>query len=164
MWNPFNRKSESPQVQQASAFPMSLSEVYSALEPYMNEDKPMDFFFEFYIMGVVGVLPTETVDALNEFVMENAEAFETGDWRSEVVVGFELSDTIDVAIMDRWLQDSGPARHVVDTYYPLRFAIDFSAEYFSYEGDLDEWSAESLAAAKTRIAAHADNDGGISFP
>jgi hypothetical protein len=154
MWNPFGRKGEPPQVQQTSPFPLSLSEVYSALEPYMSEEKPMDFFFEFYIMDVIGVLPPETVDALSEFVVENAEAFETGDWRSEVIVGFGLSDTIDVAILDRWLQNSGPARHEVDAYYAPRFAIDFSAEYFSYEGEIDEWSDESLAVAKARIAAH----------
>lgn len=160
MWNPFGRKSESPQVQQTSPFPLSLSEVYSALEPYMNEEKPMDFFFEFYIMDVVGVLPPETVDALDEFVMENAEAFEAGDWRSEVIIGFELSDTIDIAILDRWLQKGGPARYEIDAYYPLRFATDFSEEYFSYEGDIDEWSDESLAAAKARIATHAETPTG----
>jgi hypothetical protein len=156
MWNPFGRKRKSHNMQQTSPFPLSLSEVYTALEPYMNAEKAMDFFFEFYIMDVIGVLPPETVDALDEFVRENAEAFETGDWRSEVIVGFELSDTIDVAILDRWLQNGDPARNEVDAYYPLRFATDFSAEYFSYDGDIDEWSDESLAAAKARIAAHKD--------
>lgn len=153
MWNLFGRKSESPQVQQASPFPLSLSDVYAAIEPYMNQEKPMDFFFEFYIMDVVGVLPQKAVDALDEFVAENAEAFEAGSWRSEVTIGFELSDTIDIAILDRWLEKGGPARYEVDPYYPLRFATDFSAEYFSYEGTIDEWSKESLAAAKARIAA-----------
>ncbi len=156
MWNPFDRKGDSPQVRQTSPFPMSLTEVYSALEPYMNQEKPMDFFFEFYIMDVIGMLPRETVDALGEFVLENAEAFETGDWRSEVIVGFELSDTIEVAILDRWLQKDGPARLEIDAYYGLRFATEFSAEYFSYDGEVDEWSDESLAAAKARIAAHVD--------
>lgn len=80
--------------------------------------------------------------------------------RSEVIVGFELSDTIDIAILDRWLEKGGPARYEVDPYYPLRFATDFSAEYFSYEGTIDEWSKGSLTAAKARIAAYAHTPAG----
>jgi|GEM_PF-1882753 len=156
MWNPFARKSEAPQESQVSPFPTSLTEVYAALEPYMRDEKPMDFFFEFYIVEVVGALPPESIEALDEFVKENAEAFDSGDWRSEVRTGFGLSDTIDIAILDLWYRKSGDARQQVDEYYPQRFAIDFSAEYFSDDGELDVWPDGELAAAKSRIATHAD--------
>ncbi len=154
MWNPFARKSDSPRDLQSSPFPTSLDDVYSALDPYLRDEKPMDFFFEFLIMEVIGALPRETVKALDEFAGENAEAFETGDWRSEVRVGFGLSDTIDVAILDLWYQNDGVARQLVDRYYPWRFARDFSAEYFSNDGEIDEWPEGELEAAKARIAAH----------
>ncbi|MDH4139940.1 MAG: hypothetical protein OEV43_05150 [Coriobacteriia bacterium] len=159
MWNPFARKSESPREPQMSPFPMSPDGVYSALEPYMRDEKPMDFFFEFYIMEVVGALPPETAEALDEFVKENAEAFDTGDWRSEVHSGFGLSDTIGIAILDLWYRKSGPARQRVDEYYAQRFAIDFSAEYFSDDGEIDMWPEGELEAAKARIAAHTDTPG-----
>lgn len=163
MWNPFARRGGSPRDLQPSPFPTSLDAVHSALAPYLRDEKPMDFFFEFLIMEVIGALPRETVEALDAFTRENAEAFDTGDWRSEVSIGFELSDTLDVAILDRWLQESGPARQRVDAYYPLHFARDFSAEYFSIDGDLDEWSDGELEAARARIAAH-DGAPGASHP
>ncbi len=160
MWNPFARKSESVLGTQATPFPETLAEVYSALEPYMADEKPMDFFFEFYICEVVGALPRESAEALDEFVKENAEAFDSGDWRSEVCTGFGLSETIDVAILDLWYRKSGPERQRLDPYYAQRFAIDFSAEYFSYDGELDVWSDGELEAARARIAAHADTPSG----
>jgi hypothetical protein len=106
MCNPFTRKQESSQAQETTPSPLSLDAVSSWPEPYLHDGKPMDFFFEYHIMEVIGVLPRETVEALDAFVREHAEAFETGDWRSEVCVGFELPETIDVAILDRWLHES----------------------------------------------------------
>ncbi len=156
MWNPFARKSDPLRESAVSPYPMSLEDVYSAMEPYMADDKAMDFFFEFYIMEAVGALPSETVEALDEFTRENAEAFETGDWRSEVHDGFGLSDTIDIAILDVWLQNSGPARQQVDASYPWDFAKDFSVEYFSNDGEIDEWADGELEAAKARIEAGFD--------
>lgn len=155
MWNPFARRGRSPRDLQASPFPTSLDAVHSALAPYLRDEKPMDFFFEFLIMEVIGALPRETAKALDEFTRENVEAFETGDWRSEVRVGFGLSDTIDIAILDLWYQNDGVRRQQVDRYYPWRFARDFSAEYFSNDGEIDEWPEGELEAAKARIAAHA---------
>ena len=156
MWNPFARKDAIPPEPQISPFPMSLDDVYAAIEPYMRDEKPMDFFFEYYIMEVIGALPRESAEALDEFVEENAEAFEAGDWRSEIFTGFGLPETIDIAILDVWYRQSGPARQQADRHYAQRFAIDFSAEYFSYDGELDFLADGELEAAKARIAAYAD--------
>jgi hypothetical protein len=87
MCNPFTRKQESSQAQETTPSPLSLDAVSSWPEPYLHDGKPMDFFFEYHIMEVIGVLPRETVEALDAFVREHAE-------------------TIDVAILDRWLHES----------------------------------------------------------
>jgi hypothetical protein len=160
MWNPFARNGNSPQDQQTSPFPLSLDDVYAALEPYLRDEKPMDFFFEFLIMEVAGALPPQTAKALDEFVFENAEAFDTGGWRSEVRAGFGLTETIDIAILDRWYENDGVARQRVDGNYPWRFAAEFAAEYFSIDCEIDEWDEGELEAARARIAARCDTPPG----
>jgi hypothetical protein len=153
MWNPFARKSE-PQAPQFPPFPESLDDVYSLLAPYMKDERPMDFFFEFYIMEVIGALPAQSIAALDAFSAEHGDIFATGDWRAEVRTSLNLSDTIDVAILDLWYRNSDTVREQGDKYHPWHFAINFADEYFADDSQVDVWADGALEAAKARIARH----------
>lgn len=148
----FGRKNYEPP--EMPPFPASLDEVHDAIAPYMAQKRPLDFFFEFYVMEVIGQLPPETIAALDSFSNEYPDIFETGDWRSEVRSGFELSDTIDIAILDLWYRNSEIALQRGTVYHPWHYAINFADNYFADGSQVDVWPGDALEAAKERIAAH----------
>ena len=137
-------------------FPTSYDEVMRALAPYYHEQRPMDFFFEMFVVRTIEELPDATIQALGEFESKHPTFFEAfeGSWSKTVVGSLNLSDTIDVAIWDLWLKNSANARKDGWVYHPWHFASNFIENYSTDDSRVDVWTEETLAQARQRIAAH----------
>jgi len=114
---------------------------------------PIAFFFESYILDVIGHLPPERSEKIQSMNLQ--KVFQTGarEWREVVRETLHLSNTIDIAILDLWYtnQDLAAQRRV--EYTPLAFAQDFSDEYEKDGSKVDVWPPGALASAQARIAA-----------
>ncbi|BDS07363.1 hypothetical protein NT6N_24030 [Oceaniferula spumae] len=137
-------------------FPTSYDEVMSTLAPYYHEQRPLEYFFEMYVIDVIEELPEASLNALADFSSKHPTFFEKhgGDWRKHVVVESHLSDTIEIAIWDLWIRNSANASRDGWTYHPWHFAQNFADNYFADDSRVDVWEGNSLEEAKARIKAH----------
>lgn len=134
-------------------YPSSLAEFERTLIPYMKEKRPIELFFEFYILKVLGVLPAESDDAVRAFV-ERHPFFGTGaDWCAGVRQQLHLSDTIDIAILDLWYINRKKAIAQNWVYHPWHYAMNFIENYFKDGSRVDVWEGDALTLAKQRIEA-----------
>ena len=135
------------------SYPISYMEVMSTFAPYYQEQRPIDYFFELYVISVLEKLPESSEVALNEFNEKHPSFFEStgGDWKEFVKKQLHLSKTIDIAIWDLWTQNSQNAKANGWVYHPWHYAQDFLDNY-SVEGSrVDIWEGDSLDVAKKRI-------------
>jgi hypothetical protein len=158
MLNFFKRKSKesdggayTPPVM--PSFPVDYDEVMKALAPYYHQQRPLDFFFEMYIVDVIEKLPRETISALADFSIKHPTFFTTcnGDWRQYVVKESHLSMTIETAIWDLWIRNSAIAARDGWQYHPWHFAQNFAENYFADGSKVDVWDGNALADARKRI-------------
>lgn len=137
-------------------FPTNYDEVMKTLAPYYHDQRPLDYFFEMYVIDVLDKLPEATSRALDEFSTKHPTFFEkhNGDWRKYVVAESHLSDTIEVAIWDLWIRNSANARQAGWQYHPWHYAQNFADNYFADDTKVDVWEGNALEQAKQRIEAH----------
>ena len=135
------------------AFPADLPEITAVFAPYMREARPLDFFFEMFVLDVLGELPQTTQRALAELVFSHG-AFGAidGDWRRGVREGFHLSPTIEVAILDLWYRNRSGAAAAGWVLHPWHFAALFLDNYFADGSQVDVWQGNALELARERIA------------
>lgn len=147
-----NATRNSPSV---PVFPGSYDGLYAAIAPYHRDRRPFDIFFEFFIVDVLGLLPKSTQDALNEFVAKHPSVFAStnGDWRRGVRKMLNLSETIDIAILDLWYVNEKKALDQGWTYHPWHYAQNFHENYVAEGSRIDVWEGDALAQAKIRIQA-----------
>lgn len=132
-------------------FPTSLAELIRISVKYTQEKRPMDLFFEFYIVDVIGLLPAETVDAIDAF--DKKFPVFGGNWKNAVTKELHLSSTIDVAILDLWYRNKAIAEKDRWSYHPWHFAMHFKENYLKRDSQVDIWNGDALAQAKARIVA-----------
>jgi hypothetical protein len=135
-------------------FPSKPEEFKGLLVAYARQQRPMDLFFEFYIMEVIGQLPAESLAALDSFAAQNPKLVADGEWKAMVRRDLRLSETIDIAILDLWYRNSEIAGQQGITYHPWHYAINFSENYLAEDSQVDVWPDGALEAAKARIAEH----------
>ncbi len=134
-------------------FPRAKSEVVSTLAPFYQSGNAIDLFFEFFIVDVLGELPKETLQAMNDFSSELVLQSEIkGDWRQWVRAKCNLSSTIETAILDLWFRNGDNARNAGWSLHPWYFAKLFSQNYFAEDSPVDVWIGDALEAAKARVA------------
>jgi hypothetical protein len=140
-------------------FPTDYDGVMTALAPYYKEQRPLDFFFEMYIVDVIDQLPEDTLSALSDFSNKHPTFFEThnGDWRQYVIEESHLSDTIEVAIWDLWIRNSKNATDNGWEYHPWHYAENFSTNFFAEGSRVDVWEGDSLEQARKRVESHRKN-------
>jgi hypothetical protein len=135
------------------AFPVDLPEVTAIFAPYMGEKRPLDFFFEMFVLDVLGELPQPTQRALDELVsVHGIFGAAGGDWRRGLREGFQLSPTIEVAILDLWYRNSAGAAAAGWSLHPWHFAMMFLDNYFADGSHVDVWHGNALELARERIA------------
>ena len=135
-------------------YPVTYEGVMATLAPYYRAERPLDYFFELYIINVLEKLPVESTAALGEFNSKHPSFFESteGNWQAFVKEQLHLSDTIEIAIWDLWIRNSDNAKNNGWVYHPWHFAQNFVDNYFSEDSKVDVWEGDSLALAKNRIA------------
>lgn len=140
-------------------YPTSYEEVMATLAPYYHEDRPLDYFFELYVVNTLELLPAETVASINEFSTKHPSFFEStnGDWKAYVVKQFHLSDTIDVAIWDLWIRNKNNAAEKGWDYHPWHYAQNFLENYVDEDSRVDVWEGNALKMAKKRIEEYRNN-------
>ena len=140
-------------------FPTDYDGVMNALAPYYREERPLDFFFEMYVVDVIAELPTETQNALDKFSKKHPTFFEAhgGDWRQYVISECHLSDTIDVAICDLWIRNFKNANDNGWKYHPWHYAENFIDNYLADGSRVDVWEGDALEQARKRVESHRKN-------
>lgn len=135
------------------AYPESYEDVMQTLAPYYRAQRPLDYFFELYVIDTLKKLPTKSLSALTEFSEKHPSFFEStqGDWRAFVVSAMDLSETIDIAIWDLWIRNSSGAINDGWDYHPWHFAQNFVDNYSHDNSQVDIWTEDSLREAKKRI-------------
>jgi len=137
-------------------FPTDYDGVMQALAPYYQEQRPLEFFFEMYVIDVIEELPDDTLTALADFSDKHPTFFEAqnGDWRQYVVHESHLSDTIEVAIWDLWIRNSANAKDNGWQYHPWHYAQNFADNFFADGSRVDVWEGNALEEARQRIESH----------
>jgi hypothetical protein len=137
------------------AFPASLDELYRTIAPYYREQRPLDLFFEFFVVDVLGLLPHATQNAIDELTTKHPTFFAStnGDWRAGVRKMLNLSETIDIAILDLWYRNRQTASDQGWHYHPWHYAKNFREEYAAKGSRVDIWEGDALEQAKARINA-----------
>lgn len=135
-------------------FPADYDGVMKVLAPYYQQQRPLDFFFEMFVMDVIKKLPPETLAALSDFSAKHPTFFTKhgGDWRQYVIKENQLSETIEIAIWDLWIRNSANASRSGWVYHPWHFAQDFAGNYFADGSKVDVWEGNALEEAQKRIA------------
>ena len=134
-------------------FPEDYDGVMMTLAPYYHEQRPLDYFFELYVVDLIEELPSATSLALDDFSAKHPSFFErhNGDWRRSVVEELHLSDTIEIAIWDLWIRNSANAIRDGWKYHPWHYARNFADNYFAENSQVDVWEGDALEKAKQRI-------------
>lgn len=135
--------------------PKDYKGVLSVLAAYAEQQRTMDFFFDFYVMDVLEALPQETLAAIAEFAVKHPQMFEKhgGDWRRLVRDACQTSDTFHIAVWDLWVVNSEISREKGMSCHPLEFAQFFRENYFRDGSRIDVWTDETMSAARERIEA-----------
>jgi len=147
----FKRKKYKPP--KMPPFPTDHEGVMKAMAPYYHQERPLDFFFELYIVDVLELLPDESLSALDEFSKVFPDFFKDydGDWKKYVEGQLNLSKTIGIAIWDLWIRNSRIAQEQGSVYHPWHFAINFNDEYCANGSKVDVWQGNAIDLAKKRI-------------
>jgi|SRR5215475_8523323 len=135
------------------AFPASLEELYRTIAPYYREQRPLDLFFEFFIVDILDLLPHATQNAIDELTIKHPTFFiaTNGDWRAGVRNMLNLSQTIDIAILDLWYRNRQTASDQGWYYHPWHYARNFRDNYLAKGSRVDIWEGDALEQAKARI-------------
>ena len=117
------------------------------------KENPVYLFFEAYVQDVIGWLPAATDQKLQSLDLQGILKTKASAWREVVREALALSDTIDIAILDRWYRDRDSKRRQGTDLGPEEFAIEFTDAYNQEQSTIDVWPAGELEAAKARVAA-----------
>lgn len=138
------------------AFNSPLAREKAAVMPLSNPryaKNPVAFFFESYILNVIGHLPPDRSDKIQSMNLQKVFKTEAREWKEVVRETLHLSKTIDVAILDLWYTNQDLAAQRKVEYTPLAFAQDFTDQYEKDGSKVDVWPPGALAAAQSRVAA-----------
>jgi len=111
------------------------------------QEQPAIIFFEYYVLHVIGHLPKEKQEKIASVNLPQLFSVNADSWQSAVQKVLHLSDTLDIAILDNWIdtwEQTNPSN-------PTTFALDFTDRYFSKGSVIDVWSDEQLQMAVERI-------------
>jgi hypothetical protein len=107
--------------------------------------------FKDYILDVLGVLPKERDEALNDLNL--SEVMETGAerWQDSIAKTLQFSETMDIAILDLWHRNREHFKDDAGNPDPDWFADIFIDKYHADNSQVDIWPPGELDAAKQRI-------------
>jgi len=112
------------------------------------KDTPVYLFFEKYILNVIGELPSDKQDILQNINLQEIFSTHATNWRDVVREVLHLSSTIDIAIMYQWHLYREKKQDEADA---ATFSQQFVDDYFLENSNIDVWTEESLMQAKQFI-------------
>lgn len=123
----------------------------SIFEHPRYKENPMNILFANFILDTIGELSKDKYEQIDK--MNLAKVFKTPDmeWKQIVKRVLNLSDTIDIAILDLWYRNREIAEKQGVDYHPIQFAMDFVDNYYKEDSKVDVWENDNLEQAKRRI-------------
>lgn len=122
-------------------------------EPKENKSRPIDTFFQLFILETIQRLPTEKKEILTKVDLDKVFSTDFNDWKKTIKKVLHLSDTIEIAIKDLWLTNSVIAKRDGIELSPEEFSIKFTENFVTPNSKIDVWENESdLISAKKRIS------------
>lgn len=115
------------------------------------KESPILILFENYILDTIGQLPVDKKNGLNDLGLDKVFKTQIKDWKQIVRQVLNLSDTIDIAILDLWYKNREIALQQSIDYLPTQYAMDFADNYLKEDSKVDVWEGDSLDVAKQRI-------------
>jgi len=122
------------------------------------KDNPMNLFFENFILDTINELPKDKYDQINRMNLAKVFKTEPMDWKLIIKKTLNLSDTIEIAILDLWYRNQEIAGNRVIDYQPNQFAVDFVDNYLKEDSKIDIWEGDNLEQAKKRITEYQLNN------
>jgi len=122
------------------------------------KENPMHIFFENFILSVIDKLPSDKVEKLNSMNLAKVFNTEPNDWKIIIKKVLNLSDTIEIAILDLWYRNREISLRQGTNYEPAKFAMDFVDNYYEEDSKVDVWEGHSLAQAMERIRISKENE------
>jgi hypothetical protein len=121
-------------------------------EPKENKARPIDTFFQLFILETIQRLPTEKKEILTKVDLDKVFSTDFNDLKKTIKKVLHLSDTIEIAIKDLWLTNSAIAKRDGIELSPEEFSIKFTENFVTPNSKIDVWENESdLISAKKRI-------------
>jgi hypothetical protein len=115
------------------------------------ERSPVNILFENFVLSTIDKLPQDKVDKLNSMNLAKVFNTEPKDWKLIVKQALQLSDTIEIAILDLWYKNQELASQQGIEYHPNQFALDFTDRFLNADSRIDSWDVNTLNQAKERI-------------
>lgn len=114
-------------------------------------ENPIYIFFEGYIQDVIGHLSQEKSESFQSMNLQSVFNTNSSEWREVIAEVLNLSETIDIAILDLWYRNREQFKTDSGEYDPEWFSEIFTDEYMKEGSKVDVWSQGTLDAAKLRI-------------
>ena len=116
------------------------------------QNNPIAFFFEQYILDVIGELGYKQRQILDELNLNDLFNARAAHWRAVVEEKLRLSETFQIAILDKWYRCVDEAEGKELEPNMEEFIRKFGDSFFSQHSDVDVWAdASALEAARERI-------------
>jgi hypothetical protein len=116
------------------------------------EENPVYYFFDGFVVATIGELPQSMEDKYNSLLNTEGDT-----WKSKVKEMLNLSETIEIAILDLWYRNSEILSKRGEVYEPVHFAINFVENYYKENSQIDVWEGNALDLAKQRIVSYQKN-------
>lgn len=118
------------------------------------QKNPIHLFFEAYIQDVVGELPQEKSQQYQDMNLQSVFNTKASDWKDVIKEVLQLSETIEIAILDLWYTNNEISLKEDLEYDAIQFSMNFVDQYFKDDSKVDVWEGNALESAKARIAKH----------
>ncbi|MFK8038926.1 MAG: hypothetical protein AB8B74_11585 [Crocinitomicaceae bacterium] len=113
----------------------------------------IDIFFKAFILDTLKQLPTEKNELIKNMNLDKVFSTDFNDWKKTIKKVLNLSDKMEIAIIDLWLRNSEISRNSGTELTADQFADLFIENYYTENSKVDVWESESdLNNAKKRIA------------
>ena len=123
----------------------------SLLDDPRYSENPIYIFLESYIQDVIGYLPQDKSDSIQQMNLQKVFNTKASEWREALKETLHVSDTINIAILDLWYRNREHFKTENDEYDSIWFSQIFTDEYMKEDSQVDLWPEGALDAAKQRI-------------
>lgn len=114
-------------------------------------ENPIYIFFEGYIQDVIGYLPEEKSISFQNMNLKKVFGTSASEWHEVIEEVLNLSETIQIAILDLWYRNREQFKDENGEYDPIWFIQIFTDEYMKDGSQIDVWPEGALESAKLRL-------------